>query len=120
MAVIKLNAQEPNSRGITPVYYSVSSTPALIDGGLPTIGDQYEVSNNGHTLLIVRNGATATSLAIETPVSVDGLKLPDRYIPLASNSEIIIRPESIEAYGNPFKFAILNTATVSIAVITTN
>ena len=114
MANVQLNVQDA-ARGGTVLVYSTSTTvPPL------TASDRFQIPNTGNVKILVKNGATATVVTIESPSTVDGLAVADRTVNVAADTDVIIGPFPPSIYndfdGN-LNVSIDDVAHVSIAVI---
>lgn len=75
MAREELAVQRPTSAGNIPTW----STPTV---------DGYKISNDGRTIVHVKNGNAATlTVTIQTPSTVDGLAVADRTVTILTTAE---------------------------------
>ena len=114
MADIALNPQVTSRSGTVVTYVTSTTVPPL------TATDRFQIPNNGSVLLLVKNGATATVVTVETPSTVDGLAVADREVTVAADSDAVLGPFPPSIYNDSdenLNVSIDDVAHVSIAAI---
>ena len=125
MAIKNLPSQGPPSAGgLSLTYYdSTAGTPVaerLTTGTLAT-GDQFDIPNNGETVLLFKNGAAPTiDVVIESKATFGGLAVADRTVVVPANSDFMVGPFAINVYGDTLRIAIETVANTELAVLRTS
>ena len=86
MANVELSIQDAARSGTVVVYNTSTTVPPL------TASDRFQIPNNGTVQILVKNGATASIITVETPSTVDGLAVADREVTVAADTDVIIGP----------------------------
>lgn len=81
-------------------------------------GNTYLIPNNGYVRLVVANGASANTLTVQTPRSVDGNAVADLSIPLAASTTYVLGPFPTTIYNTDAgQLALSVSASASITAI---
>ena len=123
MAIKNLPSQAPARNGLTLAYYdSTAGTPAALRlaVGTLTTGDQFDIPNDGETVLMFKNGAAPTvDVVIESKAVFGGLAVADRTVVVPANSDFMVGPFAINVYGDTLRIAIETVANTELAVLRT-
>ena len=121
MAVKELPTQGQAIGGAALNYYdSTAATPAAqrLTVGTLTTGDQFDIPNNGETVLLFKNGAAPTvDVVIESKATVGGLAVADRTVVVPANGDLMIGPFPVNVYGDTLRIAIETVASTELAII---
>jgi hypothetical protein len=75
-------------------------------------------TNDGkRTFIHVVNGATATTLTVVTPATVDGLAVADRTVSIGSNEEHFVGPFPKDSYGSSVTIQFSDTSDGTVAAL---
>ena len=94
MPDVTLAIQDISRTGVVSTYQAFTGPNALL------VADSFFLSNNGQTFVHIKNGATAASVIIAIPGTVDGLPLPDRDVAIPASTEMFIGPFQPTIYNN--------------------
>ena len=94
MANVELSIQDAARSGTVVVYNTSTTVPPL------TASDRFQIPNNGNVQILVKNGATASIITVETPSTVDGLAVADRTVTVAADTDVIIGPYPPSVYND--------------------
>ncbi len=79
-------------------------------------GDTF-INDGKKTFIYLRNGATALTLTIVTPATVDGLAVADRTVSIGTNEDHIIGPWPTDQYGNTVSLTYSDATDGTMAVV---
>ena len=96
MADFDLTVQAPEGAGgRTVTYKSGAQAQDPI-----TDSDRFLFGNAGREYVLVKKGAGAVDVTVETPLTVDGLAVADRTVAVAANSDALLGPFEPRIYNN--------------------
>ena len=94
MANVELSIQDAARGGLVLAYTTSTTVPPL------TASDRFQIPNNGNVQIMVKNGATATIVTVESPSTVDGLAVADRTVTVAANTDAVLGPYPPSVYND--------------------
>ena len=98
MADFELDITDVTRGGVTAAYNTVDGT--VVAAATLATDDRFIIQNNGRVMLHFVNLATAASIEIDTPGTVDGLPIGNRTIPIAINTAVFVGPFPTPIYNN--------------------
>ena len=122
MAVKFLPAQGAiGTNGLIPAYFdSTAGTPVAqrLTVGTIATGDQFEIPNQGQTVLLFKNAATpAVDVVIQSKATLGGLAVADRTVIVPADGDLLVGPFPQNVYGDVLTIAIETVTATSLAIM---
>ena len=87
MADVQIDIQDAARSGTVLAYRtSTSNVGPLSDS------DRFLIANSGNVVVLIKNGATSTTLRVEITQRVDGMPVTDRIVQIAENTDVVLGP----------------------------